>query len=164
MKQIAIFAVALAAAWGVAAGVAQTPGENPFPAAKVAGAFVTAQTVTAPGSSLGAGVVSNRFSRGSKVVFRVFAGDVTTGRVLTGADVKYLYVQIPGQPNLKLTYGGPFKATDPVARLPWTGTWTIPADYPLGTVVFKVLLKTNSHGYGSFVQMPVVSAMLTVTE
>ena len=162
MKQIAIFAAALGAAWIVAAGGAQTPGENPFPASQVAGVFVSAQTVTGPGSSLGAGAVSNRFTRGSSVVFRVFAGDVKSGHVLTGADVKFFYVQIPGQPNVKLAYSGSFKATDPVARLPWTATWTIPADYPLGLVVFRVLLMTNSHRYGSFVQMPVTTAMLTV--
>jgi len=79
--------------------------------------------------------------------------------------VKYFYVTIPNEPNVKLKFG----ATAPGAStgLPWTGTWTVPAAYPTGVVGFKVLiqLKQNSGKQlkGQFVQMPVVPAQLNIS-
>jgi hypothetical protein len=162
-RAIVILVVALCAAAVTASVWAQTPGETPFPSATVKGVFVSSQTVTAPGDPAGAGVMTNFFPRGATVAFRAFAGQIKTGKVLTGDDVRYFYVQIPGQPNVKLAYTAPFKPNDPAARFPWTGTWTVPADFPLGIVDFKVLLQTKSKFYGSFVQMPVVTSQLTVT-
>jgi hypothetical protein len=70
---------------------------------------------------------------------------------------------IPGQKAVKLT----FKASavkKGLASWPWTATWTVPADFPLGVVNFKVNLKSKSNGYGSFVQLPIASAQLNVTK
>jgi len=146
----------------VATALAQAPPvEVPFPAAK-ANVFVYADTVTAPGNALGAGVRTNYFARGASVVFRAFAGDTKTGRVLTDKDVKYFYVTIPGQPNLKLAFSKQGTATS--SAWMWTGTWTVSADYPLGLVPFRVLVKTNAKRYGSFQQAPVATAQLTVTK
>jgi hypothetical protein len=162
-RSIVIPAAALVAAAVTATVWAQTPGETPFPSQKVASVFVTTQTVTGPGNPLGAGVLTNFFPKGSAVVFRAFAGQNKTGKVLTKEDVKYFYIQIPGQPNVKLAYTGQFKPNDPAARFPWTASWTIPADYPTGLVSFKVSLRTTTSGYGSFVQIPVATSQLTVT-
>ena len=139
-----------------AVAVAQIPGENPFPAPVVKPVFVSTQTVTGPGSSLGEGTLTNFFPRGSTVVFRAFAGDVKTGKVLTKADVKFFYVTIPGQPNVKLSYRDD-------KRWPWTGTWTVPADFATGLVQFRTLLRTHSKQVASFVQIPVATSQLTVT-
>ena len=162
-RSIVILVAALGTAAVTATVWAQTPGETPFPAPTVAGVFVSSQTVTGPGNPAGAGVLTNFFPRGSTVVFRAFAGQNKTGQVLTGDDVRYFYVQIPGQPNVKLAYTGKFSTKDPSSRFPWTGTWTVPATYPLGLVNFKVLLKTKSKSYGSFVQLPVATSQLTIT-
>jgi hypothetical protein len=156
-RPIVILAAVLAAAAVTASVLAQTPGETPFPAPQITGVFVTGQTVTAPGSSLGAGVLANYFPQGSSVVFRAFAGATKTGAILTDEDVTYAYVSIPGQPNLKLAYGED-------QQWPWTATWTVPADYPLGTVQFKVLFKTKTKQYGSFIQIPVATSRLIVTK
>ncbi len=156
-RPIVILAAVLATVAVTAFAVAQTPGETPFPSPQITGAFVSTQTVTGPTSSLGAGVLTNYFSQGSSVVFRVFAGQNKTGKVLTDKDITYAYVKIPAQPNLRLAYTGE-------GRLPWTATWAIPADYPLGIVPFKVLFKTKSKQYGSFVQIPVAPSQLTVTK
>lgn len=156
-RPIVIAAGGLVAAGLAAAVAAQNPGETPFPAPKVTSIFVTTRTVTPPGSSLGDGVLTNYFAAGSQVVFRAFAGETKTGKVLTGDDVKYFYVQIPGQPPLKLTYGKD-------SNWPWSGTWTIPANFPLGIVPFKTLIQTKSKQYGSFVQLPVATSQLTVTK
>ena len=157
-RLLAVAAVMLGTAALVAPALAQAPPpEVPFPAAK-ASVFVYADTVTAPGNALGADVRTNYFAQGASVVFRAFAGDTKTGRILTDKDVKYFYVTIPGQPNLKLTY-----SKQGTAWL-WTGTWTVPATYPLGMVAFRVLVKTNAKRYGSFQQAPVATAMLTITK
>jgi hypothetical protein len=164
MRRTMLFvAVGVTAATVTAVGGAQTPTETPFPAPKVVQYFVSAQTVTGPGAADGAGVLADYFAQGSTVVFRASAGESKTGTLLTDQTSKYFYVKIPGQPNVKLAYKAPAKKSVG-APWAWTGSWTIPADYPTGLVPFKVLLKTKSGGYGSFVQMPIATSQLTVTK
>ncbi len=134
------------------AGAADTP----FPAAHSGDIFVIAQTVTPSGA------MSSSFAPGSTVVFRAYAVDGKSHVVLTTKTTKYFYVTIPNQPNVKLKY-------DPTApgasgQYSWTGAWTVPADYPTGLVSFKVLVRSTSKRLGSFVQMPVASAQLTVSK
>ena len=99
--------------------------------------------------------MSDYFAPGNTVVFRAYAVDSKTRKVLTAKDVKYFYVKIPNQPNVKLTYNP--KAPGASGQYTWTGTWTVPANYPFGTVDFKVLVKSKAKRLGSFVQMPVVT-------
>jgi len=148
---ISILAVGVTAVVVTAVGGAQTPTEVPFPSPTVVQYFVSTQTTTS------AGALSNFFAQGSTVEFRAFAGQTKTGKILTGDDMKYFYVKLPGQPNVKLTYS-------PSAAWLWKATWTVPADYPLGLVQFKVLLKTKADQYGSFVQIPVLTSQLTITK
>jgi hypothetical protein len=126
----------------------------PFPAPTSGPVFISAQTVD------GTGAMVNQFAPGSSVIFRAYAIDTKTKKLVTAKDAKYFYVTIPNQPNVKLKYDP--KAPGATAQMPWTGTWTVPASYPAGLVPFKVLAKTNSKRQGSFEQMPVTSAMLTI--
>jgi hypothetical protein len=153
---ISILAVGVTAVVVTAVGGAQTPTEVPFPSPTVVQYFVSTETTTS------AGVLSNYFAQGSTVEFRAFAGEAKTGKILTGDDTRYFYVKLPGQPNVKLTYA-PSAAKVLPAWL-WKATWTIPADYPLGLVQLKVLLKTKADQYGSFVQIPVLTSQLTITK
>lgn len=159
MRRCVVFAASLAAfaSFAAAASAADPapPTVVPFPAPKLGQVFVTAQTVDATGA------LQNQFATGSSVVFRAYAVDSKTRKAVAAKDVKYFYVSIPNQPTVKLAYN----PTAPGAngRMAWTGTWTIPAAYPTGTVVFKVLVKTQSRRIGQFVQLPVTSAMLTVS-
>jgi hypothetical protein len=132
---------------------AQAPAETPFPSPKITGAFVRVRTVTAPDSAY----LTNFFPQGSEVTFRMFAGDIKTGRSMLDKDLKYARVLVPGQPNVKLTYAG----DDPL--WPWVGTWKVPADYTLGIVNFQAQVKTKTNQYGGFVPVPVGSSVLTVT-
>jgi hypothetical protein len=151
-RRIIILAAVMAMAAVPAA--AQSPGETPFPSAKITGAFVRVQTWTSPDSHY----LTNYYPQSGQVSFRMFVGDNKTGRSLTNKDLRYAKVVIPGQPDLKMKYS-------PVGALqwPWTGTWTIPADYPLGIVAFQAVIKTKTNKNGSFVQMPVATSQLTVT-
>ena len=156
MKILSSF-VAAAGAAAVLAGsafAADAPTPVPFPAAKGPQVFVSAQTVAADGTA------SNYFAPGSTVVFRAVAVDGKTQKPLLAKDAKYFYLTIPGQPNLKLAYNP--KATGASPAFPWVATWKVPADYAAGTVPFKVLVKSKAKRVGSFVQMPVATAMLTI--
>jgi hypothetical protein len=156
-KLLTLVAAAGLAATFTAAALAADPApptETPFPSPKVAELFVAAQTVAPDGSLV------NYFKPGSTVTFRAYAVDGKDSQILTSKSVKYFYVTIPNQPNVKLKYDP--KAPGATSRLAWTGSWTVPATYPLGLVPFKVLVKTTSKKVGQFVQMPVATSMLTI--
>ena len=155
-RTILILAVGVTAIVVTAVGGAQTPTEVPFPSPTVVQYFVSTQTTTSGGA------LTNFFAQGSTVEFRAFAGQTKTGKILTADDTRYFYVKLPSQPNIKLTYT-PSKAKVLPAWL-WRATWTVPADYPLGLVQFKVLLRTKADQYGSFVQIPVLTSQLTITK
>jgi hypothetical protein len=160
-----LLALAAVAFGALVAGPAALPQTQPpsWPPGR-AQVFISGDTVTAL-STFGhvpavLGKQENFFPRTAGVKFRMYAVDLKTKKVLTAKDVKFAYVTIPGQPNLKLAYGKQGN-TAGAPRL-WTGTWSIPADYPLGVVRFRILVKTNSKRVGSFQQTPVAAAQLTV--
>lgn len=128
---------------------------TPFPAAHSGDVFVIAQTVNDTGA------LSNFYAPGSTVTFRAYAVDGKTRKVLNQKDVTYFYVTIPNQPNVKLRQTTSAPAS---GRYTWVGSWTVPADYQLGHVSIKVLVKAKSKRRGSFVQVPIATTVLTVTK
>ena len=162
-------ATGVAVAAGVIAfatsALAQAPAPTPsWPPGK-AQVFIWADTLTAPTSSYGyvpsvVGKQENFFPRTAGVLFRAYAVDLKTKHVLTDKSVTYFYVKIPGQPNLKLTYGT--QGSGSKASGLWTATWSIPPDYQLGVVPFRILIKTKAKRYGMFAQAPVEASQLTV--
>jgi hypothetical protein len=156
-------AVAVGAIAFATSATAQAPPPPSWPPGK-AQVFIWADTVTAPTSTYGyvptvVGKQENFFPQTAGVVFRAYAVDLKTKKVLTGKDVTYFYVKIPGQPNLKLSYGAQGTGKSPGL---WTATWSIPPDYPAGVVDFRILIKTKAKRYGSFAQAPISLAQLTV--
>jgi hypothetical protein len=147
--------VAGAAIYATSASAAAPAGQTPFPSQTITGVFVAAETVNS------SGVQANQFAPGQTVLMRAYAVDMKTRKALVGSDVKYFYATIPGQPNVKFAYNP--KASGATARLPWTGSWTVPASFAPGIVQLKVLVKTNSKRQGMFVQLPVNASMLTIT-
>ena len=154
MRKIPTVAAALAAAATVTSA-ALAAGPVPFPATQVGPVFIAANTVQPDGSA------TNYVAPGSAVVFRAYAVDEKTKTVLTAKQVKYFYVAIPGQPSLKLKYDG--KAPGATVQQPWSAVWNVPAGFQPGVVQFKVLVQTKTRLRGSFVQLPVSSAQLTVS-
>lgn len=153
MKRILTALVALAALALVPVAAAA---DIPFPAAHSGDVFVIGHTVTTDGA------LSSSFAPGNSVVFRAYAVDGKTHAVLTANAVRYFYVTIPNQPNVKLKYDP--KAPGASGQYTWTGTWIVPADYPTGMVNFKVLVRSKTNRRGSFVQMPVASSQLTISK
>jgi hypothetical protein len=157
MKRIISLGVVLAAAAAATmSATAATP--VPFPSPTVKQVFVAAQTVTTDGT------LSSWFAPGSTVVFRAYAVDPKSHIVVDPKLVKYFYVSIPGQPNVKLTYGA--KAPGASSGLPWSGTWSVPASYTPGQVPFKILIQVREKGKvfkGQFQQMPSATAALNIS-
>jgi hypothetical protein len=160
-RLLALATVAVGAAASGSAVLAQEPPSWPSGTTQV---FISADTVTAKSRYGYVPPVLNKqenfFPRTAGVKFRMYAVDLKTKKVLTRKAVKFAYVAIPGQPSLKLRYGKQgARANAP--RL-WTGTWSIPPDYPLGVVAFRILVRTKANRIGRFQQAPVAAAQLTV--
>jgi hypothetical protein len=159
MRKHVVLAAALAAFASLVAAASAAepppPTVTPFPAPKLGPVFVAAQTVDKTGA------LQAQFAPGSSVIFRAYAVDSKTKKIVAAKDAKYFYITIPNQPNVKLKYDP--KAPGASGQLAWTGTWVIPATYPSGLVAFKVLVKTQSKRVGQFVLLRVSSSMLTVT-
>ena len=156
MRKFLTLGVALIAFAAVATtAFAASPTADPFPAPTAGAVFIAAQTVTSTGA------IQSQFAPGSSVIFRAYAVDAKAKKALVAKDVKFFYVAIPNAPSVKMTYNP--KAPGASGRMVWTGTWTVPADYPAGLVPFKVLVKTQSKHVGQFVQMPVATSQLTIS-
>jgi hypothetical protein len=155
MRKVLILLAAIAATAAFPATAPAADGETPFPSAKVLQVFIAAQTVTPERALI------TQVSPGGTVVFRAYAVDGKTRNVLAAKDVKYFYVTIAGQPNVKLRYNP--QAPGASARMPWSGAWEVPANYRVGLVDFKILIKIQAKRRGQFVQLPVASSQLTVT-
>src|SRR6185295_12527092 len=97
--------------------------------------FISSHVVTTDGT------LASWFQPGAKVEFRAFAIDTKTKKMVQAKDVKFFYVKIPNQPNVKLKYNGTLTT---MKNMPWSGSWTVPATYPLGEVPFKMLIKLTS--------------------
>ena len=91
---------------------------------------------------------TNVWKRGEQVVFRAWGSEAETGAILSSENVKYAYVKIPGQPNLKLNWGSHGAATNKVWF--WANAWIIPADYPLGALTARIVFKTESNTFGFY--------------
>lgn len=153
MKRILLPAlVALAAVAFARGAVADT---LPFPAVHTGDVFVIAQTATTDGA------MHDYFAPGNTVVFRAYAVDGKTHKILTAKTTRFFYVKIDGAPNVKLQYTPTAKVAS--GQYAWTGTWTVPSTFPVGVVNFKVLAQSKTKHRGSFVQMPVITAQLTIS-
>jgi len=156
MKKIFALGAVLAAATTVTSAAVAADPIVPFPAPKVQQVFIAASTVMPDGT------LASWFTPGSTVVFRAYAVDGKTRKIVAAKDVKYFYVAIPNQPNVKLSFNP--SAPGATKGIPWTGKWVVPANYPDGLVGFKVLVKLNAHRLGQFVQIPVASSMLNISK
>ena len=150
-RLVYLLGAALAAGVLAAPAVAQAP-VNPFPGKKV-DVFLYADTVNgsrpkgAPARPIGC-TQTSYYKRGEQLVFRVWGVETATGDVLSSANVRYAYVKIPGQPNIKFNWGA--HGTAPNRIWFWTAAWDIPVDYPLGEVAYRIVFKTESNKFGIF--------------
>jgi len=145
----------------LAAGVTATPPPPPAtpPAAQTKDIIFYVDTVTASAGESPFNVDADKycdqtssFHRGMKIVFRATAYD-NTGKELQPADMQNAVLKIPGNDDIKFSYG---------QHAPgvwfWTANFVIPPDYPLGVIDFSVVFTTNSGKTGTFKQLPISQA------
>jgi hypothetical protein len=90
---------------------------------------------------------TNVYKRGEQFVLRAWGAN-TDGSVLSTDNVDSAVASIPGQADLKLTWGA--HGTDPNKVFFWSSPWDIPTSYPLGDAVIKVTFKTDSGKVGTY--------------
>src|SRR5436309_3042103 len=96
MRTLTVVAAALVAAAAVAGSALAADPLLPFPSAKAGPVFIASHVTTADG------VMASWFEPGAQVVFRAVAIDRKTGKHVAAKDVRFFYVAIPGQSNVKL--------------------------------------------------------------
>jgi len=108
------------------------------------GLVISADTVTgSPTGGLGLCYENNYFKPGDTVVFRMWATDVADGGYAvtpTTAAKYYPEIKIAGEPNADFSWASEPRGAPTVSY--WEYAWTVPAKYPVGTVPFKILVKT----------------------
>ena len=103
--------------------------------------FMYVDTVTAGGSPKPAAAcaITNFFQRGQTMAFRMWGIEAATGGTnLLPNNVVAATVDIPGEKPVPMTYG----PKDPF----WTAAWTVPKNYPFGTLGFSVQVTTKKVG------------------
>ncbi|MDI3298083.1 MAG: hypothetical protein QJR08_02820 [Bacillota bacterium] len=106
-------------------------------------------------SSLGC-VLSNKFERGQKVVWRMQAVDAN-GAMVPDAQ---LSVQVPGLDTLQMKLGPHGKGANPPQW--WTVSWQIPFDAKTGPLNYTVKAVDKAGRTGSFVPFQNQNSLLTV--
>lgn len=182
MKKLLLLVTGIAAlTLAAAAAAADTPplpyGQtvpgptNPWPGKQVKVAFMVETMTSGKGESVWGGSANtsctrtNFFPRKERVVWHITMIDTKTGKYIEAADVKYAYLKIPGEPNLKLKYGPHGK--DPLTA-PWTWYygWDVRPDYPLGLVDYQIVVKTKSMKergeVAIFKEIPLAPEQLTI--
>jgi hypothetical protein len=134
------------------AGATAPPPPTPIPAPVVTvPLFAHIETVTSgPGESkfnVDANLSCMKtglFIRGQQIVWRMEVVDTSTGKILTGDDAT-AKLKLPNGEEVTMRYGRHgTPGTDALTAWFWTAAWTIPMDYPIGTLDYKVTVTAKS--------------------
>lgn len=132
---------------------ASATSQTAAPAAK-AQLFVDADTVSTAKTSTC--WLQNRFQIGDKVLFRVKVFNGSSGAAMTKSDLQSVVIGLPNGQTLPATYGN--HKTDNF----WAVAWTVPANYPTGSINYTVTATSTSGATGDYVPFKVASSQLTI--
>lgn len=106
--------------------------------------------------------VMSNYHRGDGVFFRAKVFDPLTGKPMAKTDLKSVVVSLPDGEQLTAKYSGhpSKKPTDTF----WGVLWTIPKDFPTGTVNYTVTATSNDGRTGQYVDFNVATSLLTVAD
>jgi hypothetical protein len=105
-------------------------------------------------------VMSSQFHHKDLVVFRIRVIDTQTGKQMDNTALKSLTVELPDGKKFPAHFGK-HPPQDPVAYY-WTYGWVIPADYPSGSITYKVTA-VDKHGHtATFEPFEAKESQLTV--
>lgn len=105
-------------------------------------------------------VQSSQYERNEQIVWRVRVVDGATGKPLDDSALAQVQVKLPDQ-TLTLKYAAHPK-NSPTDSF-WAASWTVPADYPTGTLGFSVSATAKDGRSGTYQGFNVAPALLTIT-
>jgi hypothetical protein len=91
-------------------------------------------------------VMSSQFHHKDLVIFRVRVIDTKTGKPMDNTALKSLTVELPDGEKFAEHYGK-HPPQDPVGYY-WSYGWVIPANYPSGSITYKVVA-VDKHGHAT---------------
>lgn len=162
-------AVAILAACGGDSDDDETaaPTETTAPEAAAAALIIQADLVAGPenmpaeAKATSSCVLQSRFARNSQVVWRARVMDGADGSQLDDSAVAVIVELADGQ-----TF--PMKFADHPKDNPtdafWATSWTVPTDYPTGTVSFTITATSKDGATAEFEPFNVVPSLLTITD
>lgn len=105
-------------------------------------------------------VMKSQFHHKELVVFRIRVIDTKTGKQMDNTALKSLTVELPDGKKFPAHFGK-HPPQDPVAFY-WTYGWVIPADYPSGSMTYKVVAVDKKGHTASFTPFEAKESQLTV--
>jgi len=104
----------------------------------------------------------SRFAQGSKVVVRTRVIDGATGQAMTDSDLSSVQITFDGNAAISETFGGHPGGTAPKTDAFWSAAWTIPTNYPTGSVNVTITATANDGRTATWEPFNVAASALTV--
>jgi hypothetical protein len=107
-------------------------------------------------------VLDNVYKPGEEVVFRIRVYDPVTGAQMDNKALSSVTVSLPDGQSFTANYGG-HPSTNPLDHF-WTAAWTIPANYPTGTISYTETATASDGRTGTFDNFNVQPSLLTIVQ
>ncbi|HEX2849809.1 MAG TPA: hypothetical protein VHN98_04615 [Acidimicrobiales bacterium] len=107
-------------------------------------------------------VLQSRFPRNSQIVWRARVTDAATNTQMDDKALGSLVVKLADGQTFPMKFAQHPK-TNPTDAF-WATSWTVPADYPSGSVNYTITATGKDGATATFEQFKVSSSLLTITD
>jgi hypothetical protein len=107
-------------------------------------------------------LLDNVYKPGDEVVFRIRVYDPATGDQMDNKALSSVTVSLPDGQSFTANYGA-HPSTNPLDYF-WTAAWTIPANYPTGTISYTETATAVDGRTGTFDNFNVQPSLLTIVQ
>jgi hypothetical protein len=109
-------------------------------------------------------VLSSRFPRNSEMVWRMRVIDPQTGEPMDDEMLERVGVELSDGQVFEMDYGPHPGPPNPPRDYYWTVPWTVPEDYPTGTLSYTVTATAADGRTGEFKPFDIPPSLPTITE